>query len=118
LENVIAIARIADHLTTLFILKPLKTKRAEEITYNLKDFFATFGAPAILHSDDRRDFVNNVINELHTMWGDVKIVHGNQDIVRHRYLWSGVYITCKPERGRYVVRHINVRQNASRTSVL
>jgi len=52
------------------------------------------------------------------MWGDVKIVHGNQDIVRHRYLWSGVYITCKPERGRYVVRHINVRQNASRTSVL
>jgi hypothetical protein len=26
--------------------------------------------------DNRRDFVNSVINELHTIWGDVKIIHG------------------------------------------
>jgi len=65
-----------DHLTKFVILKPLKTKRAEEIAYNLMEIYTTFGAPAILHSDNGREFVNSVINELHTMWGDVKIVHG------------------------------------------
>jgi len=60
-----------DHLTKFVILKPLKTKRAEEIAYNLMEIYTTFGAPAILHSDNGREFVNSVINELHNMWGDV-----------------------------------------------
>jgi len=58
-----------DHLTKFVILKPLKTKRVEEIAYNLMEIYTTFGAPAILHSDNGREFVNSVINELHTMWG-------------------------------------------------
>lgn len=65
-----------DHLTKFVVLKPLKTKRAEEVAHNLLDIYTTFGAPAILHSDNGREFVNNTINELHAMWGDVKIVHG------------------------------------------
>jgi len=65
-----------DHLTKFVILKPQKTKLAEEIAYNLMEIYTTFGAPAILHSDNGREFVNSEINELHTMWGDVKIVHG------------------------------------------
>ncbi|XP_015375296.1 PREDICTED: uncharacterized protein LOC107169874 [Diuraphis noxia] len=57
-------------------IKPLKSKRAEEIAYNLLDIYTTFGAPAILQSDNGREFVNSTITELHNMWEDVKIVHG------------------------------------------
>jgi len=55
---------------------PLKTKLAEEVAYNLLNIYTTFGAPAILYSDNGREFVNKTINELHAMWGDVKIVNG------------------------------------------
>lgn len=65
-----------DHLTKFVILKPLTSKRAEEIAHNLLDIYTTFGAPVILHSDNGREFVNSVITELHSMWSDVKIVHG------------------------------------------
>ncbi|XP_022162759.1 KRAB-A domain-containing protein 2-like [Myzus persicae] len=65
-----------DHLTKFVILKPLKTKRAEEIALNLIDIYTIFGAPAILHSDNGREFVNSIITNLNEMWGDVKIVHG------------------------------------------
>jgi len=65
-----------DYLTKYVILKPLKSKRAEEIAYNLIDIYTLFGAPAILQPDNGREFVNSVINELHIMWNEVKIVHG------------------------------------------
>jgi transposase InsO family protein len=65
-----------DHLTKLVQLRPLKSKRAEEVAYHLLNTFLTFGAPAILHSDNGREFSNRVISELCAMWKDVKIVHG------------------------------------------
>jgi len=65
-----------DHLTKFVILKPLKTKRAEEITLNLIDIYTIFGAPAILHSDNGHELVNSIITNLNEMWGGIKIVHG------------------------------------------
>jgi hypothetical protein len=65
-----------DHLTKFVQLRPLKSKRAEEVAYHLLNIFLTFGAPAILHSDNGREFSNRVISELCAMWKDVKIVHG------------------------------------------
>jgi hypothetical protein len=65
-----------DHLTKFVQLRPLKSKRAEEVAYHLLNIFLTFGAPAILHSDNDREFSNRVISELCAMWKDVKIVHG------------------------------------------
>jgi len=65
-----------DHLTKFVIRRPLKTKRAEEIAFNLMDIYTIFGAPAILHSGNGREFVNKIITELNEMWGDIKIVHG------------------------------------------
>ncbi|CAI6360566.1 unnamed protein product [Macrosiphum euphorbiae] len=65
-----------DHLTKFVLLRPLTHKRAEEVAYVLLDIFTTFGAPAILQSDNGREFVNKIINELCNMWEDLKIVHG------------------------------------------
>lgn len=65
-----------DHLTKFVLLKALKSKRAEEVAFNLLEIYTTFGAPLILHSDNGREFANSVLLELHTMWPEVKIVHG------------------------------------------
>jgi hypothetical protein len=40
------------------------------------DIFYIFGAPVILQSDNGREFVNKIINDLKIMWPALKIVHG------------------------------------------
>ena len=65
-----------DHLTKFVQLRPLKTKRAEEVAYTLLDIFTILGAPSILQSDNGREFCNQVIEEICAMWDGLKIVHG------------------------------------------
>lgn len=49
-----------DHLTKYVVLRPLKTKTANEVADVLLDVFCLFGAPNILHSDNGREFCNQV----------------------------------------------------------
>ncbi|XP_056647529.1 KRAB-A domain-containing protein 2-like [Diorhabda sublineata] len=72
-----------DHLTKFVILRALKTKHAEEVAYNLLDIFTLIGAPAILQSDNGREFVNLVVSNLKIYWPNLKIVHG-----KHRHSQS------------------------------
>ncbi|XP_023214332.1 KRAB-A domain-containing protein 2-like, partial [Centruroides sculpturatus] len=65
-----------DHLTKFVQLRPLKTKRAEEVAHVLLDIFTIFGAPSILQSDNGREFANNIIKEMCNMWSELKMVHG------------------------------------------
>ena len=57
-----------NHFTKFCVLSPLKSKRAEEVAQTLLPVFLTFGAPAVLQSDNGREFVNSVISELSTLW--------------------------------------------------
>jgi len=45
------------------------------ILYIINAIFCIFGAPVILKSDNGREFVNKIINDLKTMWPTLKIVH-------------------------------------------
>ncbi|XP_071055094.1 KRAB-A domain-containing protein 2-like [Onthophagus taurus] len=65
-----------DHLTKFVILRPLESKRAEEVAYHLVDIFTTFGAPVVLQSDNGREFCNRIIEELKSLWPELKLVHG------------------------------------------
>lgn len=65
-----------DHLTNFFRLRPLRHKSAKAVANVLLDIFTLFGAPAILKSDNGREFVNKIISELCTMWKGLKIIHG------------------------------------------
>lgn len=65
-----------EHLTKFVLLKPLKTKTAAEVAYVLIDLFCVFGTPAVLQSDNGREFVNSIINELSLLWPGLKIAHG------------------------------------------
>ena len=42
--------------------------------YHLLDIFTAFGAPCILQSDNGREFVNEIIDNLKSMWPELKIV--------------------------------------------
>ncbi|CAG4979166.1 unnamed protein product [Parnassius apollo] len=64
-----------DHLTKFVVLKPLKTKRAEEVAHTLLDIFTLLGAPAILQSDNGREFSDRIIENLKTYWPTLKIIH-------------------------------------------
>ena len=65
-----------DHITKLVQLRQVTSKRAPEIAYQLLDIFSISVAPSILQSDNDREFVKSIINELSAMWDDLKIVHG------------------------------------------
>ncbi|KAG8174583.1 hypothetical protein JTE90_005247 [Oedothorax gibbosus] len=65
-----------DHLTKFVLLRALRNKTAQEVVSQLVDIFFTCGAPCILHSDNGREFVNSLMNELTKCWPELKMVHG------------------------------------------
>ena len=75
-DNFKYILNYQDHLTKFVSLRALKTKRAEEVAYNLIELFCIFGAPCILQSDNGREFTSAVISECVALWPGLKIVHG------------------------------------------
>ena len=64
-----------DHLTKFVQLRPVTSKHAPGLAYQLLDVFSIFGAPNILQGDNGREFVNSIIEELRSMWEGLKIVH-------------------------------------------
>ena len=64
------------HLTKFVILRPLSSKRAAEVAFQLLDIFLLFGAPAILQSDNGSEFTAQVITELKELWPQLIMVHG------------------------------------------
>lgn len=58
------------------VLGPLTTKRADEVATILLDIFLTFGASAILQSDNGREFFYADSAELSTPWPKLKLVTG------------------------------------------
>ena len=65
-----------DHGMKFAHLRRLKSKHAVGIAKKLLHIFMTQGAPAILQSDNGREFVNEVIEQLVLLWPSLKIVHG------------------------------------------
>ncbi|XP_046608871.1 KRAB-A domain-containing protein 2-like [Neodiprion virginianus] len=65
-----------DHATKFIHLLPLQSKHAANVAEELSKIFFTFGAPAILQSDNGREFAANVVRELVSLWPSCKMVHG------------------------------------------
>lgn len=64
------------HLTKFVIQRPLTSKRAAEVAFQLLDIFLLFEAPANLQSDSGSEFTAQVITELKQLWPQLKLVHG------------------------------------------
>ncbi|XP_043855929.1 SCAN domain-containing protein 3-like [Dromiciops gliroides] len=65
-----------DHQTKLSFLRPLKSKRSEEVAHALLDIFTIIGAPSVLQSEHGREFSSQIVNELSMISSKLKIVHG------------------------------------------
>lgn len=65
-----------DHSTKFLHLRPLISKHARNVAEKLSKIFFIFGAPAILQSNNGREFVAAIIQELSLLWQNCKIVHG------------------------------------------
>lgn len=65
-----------DYSTKFLYSRPLQTKRAAEVAFELLKIFLEQGAPVILQSDNGREFTAEIIKELILLWPECKIVHG------------------------------------------
>ncbi|XP_053607024.1 KRAB-A domain-containing protein 2-like [Plodia interpunctella] len=113
-----------DHLTKFVQLRPLKTKRAEEVAHALIDIFTIFGAPNILQSDNGREFATKIAEEACRIWPELKIINGKpresqgqgtlkrayQDIENILSMWMEVNNTNKWSDGLRFVQIIKNRE--------
>ena len=76
-------------------MKPLKSKRAAEVAYNLLDTFLLLGAPHILQSDNGREFTANIITELRSLWQELVLVDGRPRHPKVRVLLKGPMLALK-----------------------
>ena len=65
-----------DHLTKFVVIRPLTSKRAADVAYQLMDIFLLFGVPHILQSDNGSEFTAQIISDLKELWPELVIVHG------------------------------------------
>jgi len=79
-SSYVQILNYQDHFMKFLVLRPLKSKRASEVAYNLTDIFTLIGVPCILQSDSGQEFVALVVYKLKRMWPHLRIVHRR---VRH-----------------------------------
>ena len=60
-----------DHFTKFVTLRSLMSKSAIEVAADLLDIFTIIGVPAILESDNGKEFRNQVVRSLKAMWPDM-----------------------------------------------
>ncbi|CAF1467466.1 unnamed protein product [Didymodactylos carnosus] len=65
-----------DHFSKFSLAFPLKNKSADEVAMKLRELFFVFGPPRLLHSDNGREFIVNVITELKKLFPDLVFVRG------------------------------------------
>ncbi|XP_046684717.1 KRAB-A domain-containing protein 2-like, partial [Homalodisca vitripennis] len=121
-----------DHLTKFVVLRPLKTKTADEVSDILLDIFCLFGAPYILHSDNGREFCNRVIENLASKWSAIKLVHGkprhsqsqgsvveraNQDVRDSLVAWMTDNNTSGWANGLRIIQNVTVVACFSATGI-
>ena len=72
------IGHYMDHLAKFHVLFSLVRKSAAEVAVALSNqVFAVLGTPKILHSDNGREFVNEIIHSIVKEWpGEVMVVNG------------------------------------------
>lgn len=66
-----------DQVTGYAYLQALTTDHVDDVTYTVFDLFATFGAPAVLQSENGRAFATRMVQRLRTIWSGLQLVHGD-----------------------------------------
>ena len=100
------IGHYMDHRSKKNVLFPLMHKCAGEVVLNLSSkVFAYFGPPKLLQSDNGREFVNSVIDNLVKDWpGEVTVINGrarhpqSQGLIEHGNAKVEEMLACRFSR--------------------
>ena len=83
------ILSVIDHLSRFVILIPIKDKAARTIVRHvIERVFSVFDPPEALHSDQGKEFENELVKELQSVFGNMKTrsaafrPHGNSVLER------------------------------------
>lgn len=112
-----------ENLTKFVQIRALKTKQAIEVAKRIYEIFLIFGAPAILQSDNGKEFCNSIINSLKEMWPQLKMVHGkprhsesqgsveraNRDIENMLFTWMQDNYSNRWSQGLHMVQFMKNR---------
>ena len=72
------IGHFIDHMSKFNIIFPLKTKSAQEVAKLFEErVLAYLGPPHIFHSDNGREFVNNILHSLLDRWSSNNVTFVN-----------------------------------------
>ncbi|XP_018404920.1 PREDICTED: zinc finger protein 493-like [Cyphomyrmex costatus] len=66
-----------DQVSKFVILRALHSNTAKEVATNLLDVLGIIGVPRVLQSGNGRMFAEQVVCELHSIWNDLFILHGD-----------------------------------------
>ena len=74
-----SIGHITDHFSRYHVIYPQINKSAKETANNIINrFFAYFGLPTIIHCDNGKEFVNDILQAIVMLWpGRSSFVRGN-----------------------------------------
>ena len=91
------ITHYVEYLTKFHFLRPLKSKTASDVTYELLLIFHDIGVPHVLQSDNGREFTANIIQKLSCMWPQLALMNYNKcaskrinftrDCACQKYMW-------------------------------
>ncbi|CAF4522606.1 unnamed protein product [Didymodactylos carnosus] len=70
------ILNCVDHFSKFSWAYPLQNKSASEVAKRLRELFYVFGPPRLLHSDNGREFVADVIQDLKVLFPGMYFVRG------------------------------------------
>lgn len=122
-----------DHGLKFYDNRPLQSKRAAAVAFALLDIFTLIGPPCILQSDNGKEFANaayktksvtlsdndvrEVIEEIASVWPDVKLVHGR---ARHSESQGGIERlnrTCQEKLGKWMAQNQSKKWTVGRLFV-
>jgi hypothetical protein len=69
------IAHMVDHLSTFHFTEAIREKNGDEVLHFIRKTFAITGFPAIIHSDNGREFINNSV-EAYLQIHNIEYRHG------------------------------------------
>ena len=104
------IGHFMDHFSKFHVLFPLENKRGQTVATALRQHvFSYFGLPYILQSDNGREFVNSILEDLVELWpGETKIING-----RARHPQSQGLV----EQGNFTIeRMVSARKETTQTN--
>lgn len=107
------IGHFMDHWSKFSILFPIERKQSALVAEELETrVFSVFGTPKILHHDNGREFVNEIVRQVLQSWpGETAIITGRARHPQSQGMVEQRNATVKRKLGAHMAEHRQERQS-------